>query len=105
MSGWALGLGRSVVLAASAVLLTGCSSLLFVRAPDRRTYTDALIEFHETSFFFGSVGGSRELFIDRICLGKDIDQVVVEGTAMDIMKSVLTVGIYTPRTVKVWCQL
>ncbi len=97
--------GRALVGLGSAFLLAGCSSLIFVRTPDRRTYTEALYESRETNFFFGSVGGEHELFIDRVCLGKDVDQVVVEHTTTDVLTTILTVGIFAPRTVKVWCQL
>jgi hypothetical protein len=94
-----------LILSLAFVALTGCSTLLYVRSPQQRTFADPAYESSKIFFFFGLAGGPHDVYVDQICLGKDIDQVSTEYTPSDVLKGFLTLGIYTPRTVKVWCQL
>ena len=85
--------------------MTGCSTVLYVRGPKGRTYSDAVYESSKPFFFFGLVGPQYDVYVDQICLGKDIDQVSTEYTPSNFLAGVVTLGIYTPRTVKIRCQL
>lgn len=95
----------AAVMLISCVSVSACSTILFVRSPERRIYTDAVYESSKPFFLFGLVGDEYDIYADRICLGKDIDQVAIEYTPNNVLTGILTLGIYTPRTVKIWCQL
>ena len=76
-----------------------------VRSPESRIYTDAVYESSKPFFLYGLVGPVYDIYVDQICLGKDIDQISMEYTPGNILAGLITLGLYTPRTVKVWCQL
>jgi len=85
--------------------LSGCSTVLFTRTADSQIYTDAVYQKSQPFFFFGIVGKPLTIVVEQICLGKEIDQLSTEYTGEDVLVGVLTLGIYAPRTVKVWCQI
>ncbi len=85
--------------------LAGCSTVLFTRTPGSRSYTEPIYEVSRPYFFWGLVGGPHDVYVSKICLGKDADQISTEYTAGNVFAGVVTLGLYTPRTVKVWCQL
>ena len=86
-------------------LSMGCATVLFTRTPESRTYTEPVYEVRQPSFFFGLVNPDYDLYLDKICLGKDIDQAATQYTAEDVLATVFTVGIYAPRTIQIWCKL
>jgi hypothetical protein len=88
-----------------ALLSAGCSTVLFVRNERSRIFTPAIYETRRPFYFFGLAGQDQDVYLDRICLGKDVDQVSTEYTGGDVLVSLVTLGIYTPRTLKIWCQL
>lgn len=97
---------KKVSLFALAFLtLTGCSSVAFVRVPEARTKSTPAYEAKAPFFFFGIIGGPADVYADRICLKQQVDQVVTEYTGGDFAATLFTLGIYSPRTVKVWCAL
>jgi hypothetical protein len=96
---------RTLALAALSLAATGCSTVLFVRTPGSRIFTPPIYESNKAFFFFGLVGPEYDFYIDKICLGKTIDQIATEYTPGNVLTAVITLGIYTPRTAEIWCQL
>ena len=86
-------------------VFAGCSTVMFVRKPESRSFVDATYRATRPYFFWGLAGDDVHVHVDRICLGKDADQISSEYTAGNVLTSVITLGIYIPRTVKVWCQI
>lgn len=89
----------------AAGVFSGCSTVLFTRAPDSRVETGAVFQSQKSFFLFGLIGGEYMVYVDEVCLGKEADQIATEYTATDVLTGIFSLGIYTPRTVKVWCQL
>ena len=83
----------------------GCSTVLYVRKPETRTFVDATYEITRPYFLWGTTGEEAHVYADKVCLGKDVDQISIGYTGSNVLASVITLGIYMPRTVKVWCQL
>jgi hypothetical protein len=106
-----VGIAAELRLAVLILALTAgaagsaCSSVMYVRSPANRVFTEPTYESSKPFFFLGLVGPDQHVFVDQICLGKDADQIVTAYTGSDVLSTVLTLGIYAPRTVKVWCQL
>ena len=86
-------------------VLSGCATVLLVRNPGARTYAPPSFQSSRAQFFWGFVQAQEPLALDQICLGKDADQVSFTYTPVDLLETAVTLGIYSPRTVKVWCQL
>lgn len=89
--------------------MTACSTVTAIRKKETRVDDPSRYppSYQETKsfFFFGLLGVQTELDASRICLGKEIDQVSTAYTPGNVLVTALTLGIYAPRTVRVWCQL
>lgn len=97
-------------LAAVSVLVSllsasACSSVPVVSHPDRRTFSAASHEHGYPFFFWGFLDAGNTPNVREICYGKGVDQVSTVYTAGDILSWVFTLGIYSPRTVGIWCEL
>ena len=68
-----------------------------VRRPNDPTYEESL------AFGFWGLVGSHEVNVDEICRGRPVTKVQAETTFGDMMRSCFTLGIYYPRTARVWC--
>lgn len=55
------------------------------------------------SFFLGGLIGEHRVDGKEICHGRTPLQMQAQDTFVDGLLTVLTIGIYAPRTVKVWC--
>ncbi|MBC6414945.1 MAG: Bor family protein [Bdellovibrionales bacterium] len=56
------------------------------------------------SFFLGGLVGEGLVYTNRICPSKEIRQIQTQFTFLDRFLHVITLGIYSPRTSKVWCK-
>jgi hypothetical protein len=83
----------------------GCGTVTFLRNPETRTFVDATYESRKAYWWWGLKGGPYDEYVDQICLGKNADEVMFERTASDLLVTFATLGVYAPRTVKIWCQL
>lgn len=92
-------------LLAITLALSACSTVMYVKNPRTRTYTEPVYASSKPYFFFGLIGKEQEIYLEDICLGRDIDQIAAEYTGKDVAWGILTLGIYTPRTLQIWCQL
>ncbi len=90
------------LLICSLVLITGCSTQSYVVNPTAKTTPT----FEKSqAFFVGGVGQQKVVNAEKICKGyHNIAKVETKETAVDIVLGIVTFGIYTPRTVSVYCQ-
>ena len=83
----------ATLLAGTTLLLSACSTqTAYVKSPaGKLTYEDS-----QTFFLFGIV---------EVCGGEaKIAKVESELTAPNVLLGLVTLGIYTPRTARVYCQ-
>ncbi len=92
---------RKVLLISMALALCGCATQRFdVRTP--ATPYPALDEAQ--TFWIGGVGQDQELDATRVCgSSAKVVRVEMEQTAGNIGVSLLTLGVYSPRQVRVYC--
>lgn len=66
----------------------------------------AMMPSYEKSqpFFIGGIGQTTDVVVSDVCGKKGAAQIHASQTALDGILSMLTFGIYTPRTVAVFCQ-
>lgn len=87
---------------ALAIAFSGCSSVTFRPQEDRRLNTYADAEISHDYYLWGTVG-RFEVDAEQMCHGRRARQVQTLFTLSDQIYSIATLGIYTPRTLKIWC--
>ena len=88
------------------LLFPGCSTTVLVR--NDKTRIEAAATYSETQhFFFWGLVGARvhDISWEGVCMGQPADQIQTGFSGMNVLYSVITLGIYTPKTVQVWCKL
>ena len=55
-------------------------------------------------FFFWGLVGEHRVNTQQICRGRPVVQMQTKFEPLDILYTTLTLGIYMPRTAKVWCE-
>jgi hypothetical protein len=76
-----------------------------VREPGTRTTAAPTYEDSKEFFLLGLLGPRHSYSSRELCLGKEIDQIETAHTANDVLVTAVTLGIYAPRTLRVWCSL
>ena len=56
------------------------------------------------AFFFWGIAGTGHVSIKEVCGGKKAIQLQSQKTFFDGFLGLITLGIYAPRTAKVWCE-
>lgn len=92
-------------LVVAAFALGGCSSVVFIRNSASRVHTPPQFSSSKQFWLFGLVGDEYDVHIKTLCLGKEVDQVATFYDTQDVIAGLVTLGVYTPRTVGVWCRL
>jgi len=55
-------------------------------------------------FYFWGLYGEHTIDVTEICGDRGVEQMQTQATFKDSACTFITFGIYTPHTVKVWCQ-
>lgn len=93
---------KFLMTAAFAVLLTGCAQQTFNMGQGIATQPKEVTTHH---FFVSGLGQSKSVDAAKICGGADkVVRVEVQQTVPDILLSLVTFGIYTPRDARVFCS-
>lgn len=92
-----------VLLVFLLAAVSGCSSVTI--RPDggekdhsEPTYLDS------KPFYFWGLNGNHRVDVNEVCEGANVSQMQTIVTASDYLMGAITFFIYSPRTVKVWCQ-
>ena len=90
----------ATLLASTTLLLSACSTqTAYVKSPaGKLTYEDS-----QTFFLFG-IGQEKTVNAVEVCGEAKIAKVESELTAPNVLLGLVTLGIYTPRTARVYCQ-
>lgn len=90
------------LLLGTSLFLSACSTqtaYLQKKSPALPTYEDS------QSFFFWGIGQEKVVNAVEVCKSEDkIAKVESEWTAPNIILSTITLGIYFPRTARVYCN-
>lgn len=83
--------------------LVGCSSVTMRHDLSERNESPAT--FQKTySYWWWGLKGEHNINVREICQGKPVDQMQAINTFTDSLAIIFTLGIYSPRTARVWCQ-
>jgi len=92
---------KLVMVAAAALALTGCAVQRFDLRPanqDAPAYNDS------QSFWVGGIGQTEEIDAAKVCgTSHKVQRVETQVTAGNAALTFLTLGIYAPRQIRVFC--
>ena len=94
---------RIFIIALAGIFLTACAEQQAGITVSQ--YAQGTPAFEETQFFlFSGIGQTRHINAASICGGmRKVQRVESQRTGLDVIISVLTVGIITPWTARVYC--
>jgi Bor protein len=90
----------TTVLAAS---LVGCSTVTIQPKPIPKLVSSPTYQ-ESKSFYLNGLVGKSTIDTKAVCDGKNVKQMQTQLTFLDGVLTLITLGIYAPHTVKVWCE-
>ena len=94
---------KYLVAASLLIALSGCSSVTI--QPEQMTKLTAKPSYQDSRpFFLWGLVGEQRVDVKAICGDKKVVQMQSQATFGDGALSLITLGIYSPHTVKVWCD-
>ncbi len=91
-----------VAIAVAGVLLVGCANQSFNVAGAGNAAPR--VEDSQT-FWVSGIGQQKSVDAAKVCGGADkVAAVNVEQSGQDVLLGIVTLGIYTPRTARVFCK-
>ncbi|MGC2165014.1 MAG: Bor family protein [Gallionella sp.] len=85
------------------LLLVGCSTVTIQPQQSGKLVTQPTYE-ESKNFFFWGLAGEFRFDVTKICSGKKVTQMQTQQTFVNGLLGLVTLGIYSPHTVKVWCS-
>ncbi len=94
---------RNMYLLAAMLCVGGCSTVTI--NPEVSGKLTAVPEYEDSkSFYFWGLSGEHRVDVKKICGDTEALQMQSQQTLVDGVLTLLTLGIYAPHTVKVWCK-
>ena len=90
------------VLIAFALVLSACSTVTVVPGGKAKVSTAPTFE-ESRPFYLAGLIGEQSIDVAKIC-PNGVSQVQTQSTFLDSLLGGITLTIYAPRTVKVWCK-
>lgn len=92
---------KKLAIAAIVLSLTGCAIQRFDVRPDTQ---NAPTHDNSQTFWVGGLGQSEDIDAAKVCGGaSNVQRVETQMTAGNIGLTMLTLGIYSPRQIRVYC--
>jgi hypothetical protein len=92
-----------ITVGLAVMLILACSTVTIRPGGGERDMRDPTFTKRENFFFWGLAGESH-VDVKKICGDKAVKQMQSQNTFMDGFLGVITLGIYAPRSVNVWCK-
>jgi hypothetical protein len=93
---------KKLMLASLLLIFAGCSTVTMnpkgiAKLETEPTYQKSL------PFFLSGVIGEKTVDVKETCGSKPVQQIQTQATFLDSFLNIVTLTIYSPRTVKIWC--
>jgi hypothetical protein len=93
----------SIWVSVWVLAVSACSTVTV--NPDGRAKVTSEPSYQDSkSFYFWGLVGEHHVDVQRICNGKEPVQMQSQQTFKDGLLGVVTLGIYSPHSTKVWCS-
>lgn len=86
-----------------AVLICGCSAVTVRSDGQRESAQPPTFEKRYTYWWWG-LKGEHSINVREVCVGNDVEQMQAIHSVTDVVSGLLTLGIYAPRTARIWCK-
>lgn len=93
---------RIVILSLGVMFSLGCTTTEVVLNPRWNSYAKPVYTDYFDYYWLGFVG-TNSVDLQRVCMDEKPYAIQKVRTFEDIFLASITLGIYTPLTVKVWC--
>jgi hypothetical protein len=87
-----------------ALVLSGCASVTITPSDEPKLTSAPTYERSLDFYFWGLSPDWQEVNVDDVCYGSSVRQMQAQTTFEDGLFGAITLGIFAPRTVKVWCE-
>jgi hypothetical protein len=94
---------RIATTALSLALLAGCASVT-VRPDGGPKLTTRPDYAQSKAYYFWGLGGVHTIDVAAICGERNATQFQSRYEALDVAYSIVTLGVYMPKTARVWCD-
>jgi hypothetical protein len=97
---------RALILAGWVCALAACSTVTIVpggATNSSKVSSEPTYVASQSFYLFGLIG-VRHVNVDEVCNGRPVLQMQTQQTASDTLLGLVTLGIYSPYTAKVWCE-
>ena len=84
--------------------LTGCAAVTITQSGESDFQYRAQYEESKHFFLWGLIG-EHHVNVQEICQDKPVRQLQSKFSSWDVLWGSLSLGLYLPRTAKVWCQV
>jgi len=99
-----MNIGRKgIALTAAFVFMGGCASVTITPKGQGKLESPPTYSEKQPLYLFGFVG-EPHVNVKKICGDNKIRQLQTIDQFSDRLLGIVTLGIYTPRTAKVWCE-
>ncbi len=85
------------------MLIGGCSTVTMNPEVSGKLATSPTYEARKQFYFWG-LAGEHRVDVTKVCGDKKVTQMQSQQTFLDGLLGGITLGIYAPHTVKVWCR-
>lgn len=92
----------SLVYAGVCLGFVACSTTTIRPQGTQVTISEPSYKASEDFYFWGLMG-EYHVHTNEVCKSKSVQQMQTQFTVPDALLGLVTLGIYSPRTIKVWC--
>lgn len=94
---------KIITLFVITLFLCSCSSVTLRTDDQRETHDTPSFQQRYTYWWWG-LQGEHDVNVRIVCQDKGVEQIQTVNTVGDTLLQVITMGIYSPRTAKIWCK-
>ena len=92
-----------LTIASLLIGLSGCAAVTITQSGESDFQYRPQYEESKYFFFWGLIG-EHHINVKEICQEKPVKQMQTKYSGWDVLWGSLTLGLYLPRTAKVWCR-
>ena len=94
---------KTIIAMTALCLMSACSSVTIRDQGKQKLAGDPTWEKSEPFFFWG-LAGTGHVNVDEVCGNRKASQLQTQRTFVDGLLGVITLGIYSPHSARVWCE-
>ena len=98
-----LKMGKIIFIFFLSTLLQCCSTITIHSKQSGKFTTAPTFQKSNNYYFWGLIGEYR-FNVKEICNEKEVLQIQSQATLKNLLFSFITLGIYSPHSIKIWCN-